>query len=159
MAGRGALHYAFLTVQLRRRGRLCRARASQCEGVLAWERARREFQPRLPAAVFVDERELPVCLRGLCQSYSDGFLLAQIAHRQLSVLPGEMLICAARKALIVTFEMVDDPGVLEEKLPMAGTADETDHKNKQRYRAALHRAAIRSCLPAPYFPRQSSTQG
>src|SRR6266699_1721378 len=105
---------------------LCRARASQCEGVLAWERARREFQPRFPAAIFVDERELPVCVRGLRQSYSDRFLLAQIAHRQLSVLPGEMLICAARKALIVTFEMVDDHGVVKEKLPMAGTADEAD---------------------------------
>ena len=34
---------------------LCRARASQCEGVLAWERACRDFQPRLPAALFIDE--------------------------------------------------------------------------------------------------------
>src|SRR5215813_977758 len=122
---------------------LCRARASQCKGVLAWERARREFQPRLPAAVFVDERELPVCLWGLRQSYSDRFLLAQLAHRQLSVLPGEMLICAARKALIVTFEMVDDHGVVEEKLTMAGTAEETDQGDQQRYRAPFHRAAIR----------------
>ena len=138
---------------------LCRARASQCEGVLAWERARREFQPRLPAAIFVDERELPVCLRGLRQSYSDRFLLAQIAHRQLSVLPGEMLICAARKGLIVTFEMVDDHGVVEEKLPMAGTADETDQGGQQRYRATLHPAAIRPCFSAPYFRRQWSTQG
>src|SRR5215468_10270322 len=138
---------------------LCRARASQCEGVLAWERARREFQPRLPAAIFVDERELPVCLRGLRQSYSDGFLLAQIAHRQLSVLPGEMLICAARKALIVTFEMVDDHGVVEKKLPMAGAADETEHRKEQRYRGPLHRAAIRPCFSAPYFRRQWSTRG
>ena len=121
-----------LRVQLRLHGRLCRARACQCEGVLAWERARREFQPRLPATIFVDERELPVCLRGLRQSYSDGFLLAQIAHRQLSVLPSEMLIGAARKGLIVTFEMVDDHGVVEEKLPMAGTADETEPRKQQR---------------------------
>lgn len=150
---RGRL-YAFLTRAAASFTRLplCRARASQCEGVLAWERARREFQPRLPAAVFVDERELPVCLWGLRQSYSDGFLLAQIAHRQLSVLPGEMLICAARKALIVTFEMVDNHGVVEEKLSMAGTAGETDQGDQQRYRAALHRAAIRPCFSAPVFP-------
>jgi hypothetical protein len=55
--------------------------------------------------------------------------------------------------------MVDDPGVVEEKLPMAGTAGETAHKNQQRYRAALHRAAIRPCFSAPYFRRQWSTQG
>src|SRR5262249_13170682 len=133
MAGRGALHYAFLTVQLRRRGRLCRARASQCEGVLAWERARREFEPRLPAAILVDERELPVCLWSLRQSYFHSFLLAQIAHRQLSLLSGEMLICAARKGLIVTFEMVDDECVVEKKPPMAGTADETEQRKQQRH--------------------------
>jgi hypothetical protein len=55
--------------------------------------------------------------------------------------------------------MVDDPGVVEEKLPMAGTADETAHKNQQRYRAALHRAAIRPRFSAPYLRRQWSTQG
>jgi hypothetical protein len=161
MAGRHALHHALLTRAAASftGSPLRRTRASQCEGVLAWERARREFQPRLPAAIFVDERELPVCLRGLRQSYSDGFLLAQIAHRQLTVLPSEMLIGTARKGLIVTFEMVDDPGVVEEKLPMAGTAHETYHKNQQRYGAALHRAAIRPCFSAPYFRRQWSTHG
>jgi hypothetical protein len=55
--------------------------------------------------------------------------------------------------------MVDDHGVVEKKLPMAGAADETDHKNQQRYRVALHRAAMRPCFSAPYFPRQRSTQG
>jgi len=37
-----------------------------------------------------------------------------------------MLIGAARKALIVTFEVVDDHGVFEWKPATAGTADETD---------------------------------
>jgi hypothetical protein len=74
-------------------------------------------------------------------------------------LPSEMLIGTARKGLIVTFEMVDDHGVVEEKLPMAGTADETDQGGQQRYRATLHPAAIRPCFSAPYFRRQWSTQG
>src|SRR5262249_14863631 len=77
----GALFLAFLTggAWAFRGLPLGPPRASQCQGLLAWERARREFQPRLPAAVFVDERELPVCLWGLRQSYSDRFLLAQLA--------------------------------------------------------------------------------
>jgi hypothetical protein len=56
-------------------------------------------------------------------------LLAQIAHRQLSLLPSEMLIGAARKALIVAFEMVNDRSVFEKQLGMAGTAGETDRGN------------------------------
>src|SRR5262249_13769317 len=71
---------------------------------------------------------------GFCQRYPDGFLLAQIAHRQLSLLPSEMLIGAARKALIVTFEMVDDDGVFEKELGGGGAADQTDHGKQQRYR-------------------------
>jgi hypothetical protein len=62
---------------------------------------------------------------------------------QLSLLPSEMLICAARKHLIVTLEMVNDYGVLEKEFARAGTADETDHNTQQRYRGPLHRAAIR----------------
>jgi hypothetical protein len=86
-------------------------------------------------------------------------LLAQIGHRQLSVLPSELLIGAGRKALIVSVEMVDDDGVVEKYLGRAGTADETDQGGQQRYRATLHRAAIRPCFSAPYFRRQWSTQG
>jgi len=72
-------------------------------------------------------------LWSLRQSYSHSFLLAQIAHRQLSLLSGEMLICAARKGLIVTLEVVDDYGVIEKKLPMAGTAGETEQREQQRH--------------------------
>src|SRR5262249_60511852 len=39
--------------------------------------------------------------------------LAQIGHRQLSLLPSEMLICAGRKPLIVAVEMVNYYGVLK----------------------------------------------
>jgi len=42
-----------------------------------------------------------------------------------------MLICAARKGLIVTLEVVDDYGVIEKKLPMAGTAGETEQRKQQ----------------------------
>ena len=63
----------------------------------------------------------------LGQGNSDGFPLAQIGHRQLSVLPGELLIGAGRKALIVAVEMIDDDGVVEKDLGRADTADETDH--------------------------------
>src|SRR5262249_4644460 len=117
------------------------------------------LQPRLSAAIFVDERELPVCLWGLCQSNPDGFLLAHIAHRQLRLLPSEMLIGAARKALIVTLEMVDDYSVFKKELGMAGTACGADHGNQQRYRGPLHRPAIRPCFSAPYFRRQWSKRG
>src|SRR5262249_60333152 len=105
------------------------------------------LQPCLSAAIFVDERERPVCLWGLCQSNPDGFLLAHIAHRQLRLLPSEMLIGAARKALIVTLEMVDDYSVVEKELGMAGTPAETRHSNNQHYRRALCRPAL-----PPLFP-------
>jgi len=62
-----------------------------------------------------------------------------------------MLICAAREDLIVTVEMVNDDGVLEKPLAGAGTADETDHGNQQRYSGPLHRAAIRPCFFASYL--------
>src|SRR5262249_56143403 len=83
----------------------------------------------------------------------------EIGHRQLRLLPSEMLIGAARKALIVTFEMVDDDGVFEEELGRAGTADQTDHGSQQRYRGPLHRAALRPSFSAPYFRRQRSRRG
>jgi len=44
-----------------------------------------------------------------------------------------MLICAARKGLIVTLEVVDDYGVIEKKLGMAGTAGETEQGKQQRH--------------------------
>src|SRR5260370_12921638 len=113
---------------------LCRARASQCEGVLVWERARRNFQPRLPSALFIDERELPVCLWGLCQSNSDGLLLAQVGHRQLRLLPSVMLVSAGRKALIVAVEMVNHYGIFEKDLDLAGTPDKRGHCKPQPYR-------------------------
>ena len=87
----------------------------------------------MPAAIFVDEGELPICLWSLCESYFDRFPLAQIAHRQLSRLAGEMLIGAARKTLIVPFEVVDNDGVVEKKLGMAGTAGETEQRKQQRH--------------------------
>jgi hypothetical protein len=68
-----------------------------------------------------------------------------------SALPSEMFICAAREDLIVTVEMVNDDGVLEKPLAGAGTADETDHGNQQRYSGPLHRAAIRPCFFASYL--------
>src|SRR5262249_57294761 len=100
------------------------------------------LQPCLSAAIFVDERERPVCLWGLCQSNPDGFLLAHIAHRQLRLLPSEMLIGAARKALIVTLEMVDDYSVVEKELGMAGTAAGTEHRNQHRLRGAPPRPSL-----------------
>jgi hypothetical protein len=48
--------------------------------------------------------------------------------------------------LIVTVEMVNYDGVLENQLARAGTANETDHENQQRYRVPLHRAAVRPCF-------------
>src|SRR5262249_15268163 len=62
-----------------------------------------------------------------------------------------MLICAAREDLIVAVEVVNDDGVLEKQLARAGTADETDHGNQQRYRGPHHRAAILPCFLAPYW--------
>ena len=59
------------------------------------------------------------------------------------LLLGKMLICAAREVLIVTVEMVNYYRVFEKQLGRAGTADETDRGNQQRYRGPLHRAAIR----------------
>jgi hypothetical protein len=72
-------------------------------------------------------------LWSLCESYFDRFLLAQIAHRQLSLLSGEMPIGAARKGLIVTLEMVDDDGVIEKQIGMAGAAGETEKRKQQRH--------------------------
>jgi hypothetical protein len=54
-----------------------------------------------------------------------------------------MFICAAREALIVTVEMVNYYRVFEKQLGRTGTADETDHRNQQRSRGPLHRAAVR----------------
>jgi len=72
-------------------------------------------------------------LWSLGESYFDRFLLAQIAHRQLSLLASEMLIGAAGNALIVALEVVNDYGVIEKKLGMAGTAGETEHRKQQRH--------------------------
>src|SRR5262249_48713698 len=83
---------------------------------------------------------------GVCQSNSDSFLLAQIGHRQLMLLPSKMLICAAREALVVTVEMINDYRVSEKQLGRTGTADETDHGNQQRYREPLNRVAIGPCV-------------
>src|SRR5262249_56173875 len=105
-----------------------------------------------PAVIFIDEREFPVRLWGVCQSNSDSFLLAQIGHRQLMLLPSKMLICAAREALIVTVEMINDYRVSEKQLGRTGTADETDHGNQQHYREPLHRVAIRPCVSPSYCP-------
>jgi hypothetical protein len=111
--------------------------------MLARVRACRRFQPRLPAAVFIDEREDPVCLRRLAQSNSDRLLLAQVGLRQLTLLASEVLIGAGRQALIVAVEMVDDDGVVKKEAGRAGTPDETQ-ASQQRYReAAFHGAAIR----------------
>ena len=71
-------------------------------------------------------------------------------------MPSEMLICAAREDLIVTVEMVNYDRVFEKQLARAGTADETDHGNQQRYRGPPHRAAIRPCFFAPYLRHQRS---
>ena len=65
----------------------------------------------------------------------------QIGHRQLSLLPSEMLICAGRKPLIVAVEMVNYYGVFEKELDRAGTANETDHGYQRRYRGPLIRVA------------------
>jgi hypothetical protein len=67
-----------------------------------------------------------------------------------------MLIGAARKALIVAFEMVNDRSVFEKQLGMAGTAGETDRGNQERCSGPLHRTALRPCFSAPYFRRQRS---
>src|SRR5262249_31568435 len=91
------------------------------------------------------------CLRGLCKSNSDGLLLAQICHRQLSLLPGEMLICAGRKALIVAVEMVNYYGVFEKELDRARTTDETNHGNHATGDPFI-RAAIRPLFLHTVFP-------
>jgi hypothetical protein len=62
-------------------------------------------------------------------------LLAQIGHRQLSLLPSEMLVSAGRKALIVAVEMVNHYAVFEKDLDRAGTADKSDHRSQQRVRS------------------------
>jgi len=62
------------------------------------------------------------------------------------LLLGKMLICAAREVLIITVEMVNYYRVFEKQLGRAGTADETDRGNQQRYSGTLHRAAIRRCF-------------
>jgi hypothetical protein len=82
------------------------------------------------------------------ENNSDGLLLGQIDHRQLSLLSGEMLICAGCKALIVAVEMVNYCGIFEKELDRARTANEADHEYQQRYRAPLHRAAVRLCFSA-----------
>ena len=62
------------------------------------------------------------------------------------LLLGKMLICAAREVLLVTVEVVKYYRVFEKQFGRAGTADETDRGNQQRYSGTLHRAAIRRCF-------------
>jgi hypothetical protein len=68
-----------------------------------------------------------VCFWGLIQSNSDGALLTQIGHRQLTLLPSKVLICAGRKALVVTVEMINYYAILKKELNRTRTADEADH--------------------------------
>ena len=60
-----------------------------------------------------------------------------------------MLICAVREDLIVTVEMVNYDRVFEKQLARAGTADETDHGNQQRYRGPLIRVAESGAMERP----------
>jgi hypothetical protein len=68
-----------------------------------------------------------VCFWGFIQSNSDGALLAQIGHRQLTMMPGKMLICAGRKALVVAVEMINYYAILKKELRRTGTVDAADH--------------------------------
>ena len=68
-----------------------------------------------------------MCFWGFSQSNSDGALFAQIGHRQLTLLPSKMLICAGRKALVAAVEMVNNYGIFKEELTRTGAADKDDH--------------------------------
>jgi hypothetical protein len=106
--------------------------------VLAGERGWRDFQSRLSAAILIYERKLPTCFSRFSQRNSDGALLAQIGHRQLTLLASEMLIRAGSKPLIVAVEMVNYNGVLKEELGRAGTTDEDNHRCQQCDGRRLH---------------------
>ena len=68
-----------------------------------------------------------MCFWGFIQSNSDGALLTQIGHRQLTLLPSKMLICAGRKELVVAVEMINYYAILKKELSRTGTVDEADH--------------------------------
>ena len=62
-----------------------------------------------------------MCSGALFQSSSDGALLAEIGHRQLTLLPSKMLMYAGRKALVVAVEMVNYYAILKKELNRTGT--------------------------------------
>ena len=64
-----------------------------------------------------------MCFWFFRQTNSDGALLAQVGHRQKTLLPSKMLICAGRKALVAAVEMVNDYGISKNELTRTGTAD------------------------------------
>jgi hypothetical protein len=64
-----------------------------------------------------------MCFWSFRQTNSDGAPLAQVSHRQKTLLPSKMLICAGRKVLVAAVEMVNDYGISKNELARPGTAD------------------------------------